>query len=29
VLAAIILFAVRWLEVHFKGNDEERPRDTT
>jgi putative Mg2+ transporter-C (MgtC) family protein len=29
VLAAIILVAVRWLEVRFKGNDEERSRDTT
>jgi putative Mg2+ transporter-C (MgtC) family protein len=29
VLAAIILVAVRWLEVHFKGKDEERSRDTT
>ena len=29
VLAAIILFAVRWLEVHFKGNDDEHPRDAS
>jgi putative Mg2+ transporter-C (MgtC) family protein len=29
VLAAIILFAVRWLEVHFKGKDDEHPRDAT